>query len=422
MRNDAEILVFEQRGFVSYAPCGIPYYVEGLVNQPEELVTYSPAFFKNERDIDVHVHAYVEDVDVSEKTLTYVEDRIRKTVEWDKLIIATGAEPVKPRIPNIEVDKIFTVKFIEDAMKIREAAIHADNIVIVGGGYIGVEMAEAFRVLGKTVTVIEMLPHILPNLDPEVSEIVARKLAENGVRLRLGEQVHEFIGDDEVERVVTDKTNYDADLIVLAVGVRPNTTLARKLGVQIGKTGAIEVENTMETSLSDVYACGDCVETVHLVTGEKAWIPLAPAANKMGYVAGNNVFGGRLEFPGVFGTAFTKTFDLHIARTGLAEVEAQNNALTTASAFITTRSRAGYYPQGQELNIKVIAEKSSGKLLGAQCVGAEAVTGHINAFATLLAAHADVKELFFSDFGYAPPFAQVWGPLVIAARVIGFSP
>ena len=335
MRNDAEIMVFEAGGFVSYASCGIPYYVEGLVNRHEELVTYSPAFFKKERNIDVHVHALVEDVDVSAKTITYVEDSERITVEWDKLIIATGAEPVKPTIPNIEVNNIFTVKFIEDAMKIREATIHANNIVIVGGGYIGIEMAEAFRVLGKTVTMIEMLPHILPNLDFEISEIIARKLTENGVILRLEERVHEFVGDDAVERVVTDKANYNVDLVVLAVGVRPNITLARKLGVQIGKTGAIDVEKTMETSLSDVYACGACVETVHRVTGEKIWIPLAPAANKMGYVAGNNVFEGHLEFPGVFGTAFTKTFDLHIAKTGLAEVEAKNKALKTASALIT---------------------------------------------------------------------------------------
>jgi NADPH-dependent 2,4-dienoyl-CoA reductase/sulfur reductase-like enzyme len=177
----------------------------------------------------------------------------------------------------------------------------------------------------------------------------------------------------------------------------------------------------METNIPDVYACGDCVETVHRVTGKKTWIPLAPTANKMGYVAGTNLSHGRLQFPGVIGTAFTKAFDLHVGRTGLTEAQAISHDFDPISATITARSRAHYYPQGKELIVKVIADRSSKQLLGVQCVGTEAVTGHTNAIAPLLAAHATVEELFFSDLGYAPPFAQVWDPFIIAARVIGFG-
>jgi NADPH-dependent 2,4-dienoyl-CoA reductase/sulfur reductase-like enzyme len=420
LQKDVDIVVLEQSGFVSYAPCGIPYYIEGLVKQHEALITYSPEFFQQERNIDVHVHSTVEHVDVDAKTATFVEENVRKQLPWDKLVIATGAKPVTPKIPNIGLTNIFTVKFIEDALQIHKATLQANNVVIVGGGYVGVEMAEAFRVQGKTVTVIEMLPHILPSLDPEISEIIAGTLTEHGVTLRLEERVHDFRGTTTVERVTTDTGTYDADLVIIAVGMKPNITLAQDIGVHLGKTGAIDVTPTMETNLPDVYACGDCVETVHRVTGKKTWIPLAPTANKMGYVAGTHLSNGNLEFPGVIGTAFTKTFDLHIERTGLTETEAIHHDLDPTSATITARSRAHYYPNGTELIVKIVADKSSKQLLGVQCVGTEAVTGHVNAVVPLLAVRAEMKDLFFSDFGYAPPFAQVWDPLVIAARVIGF--
>lgn len=421
LEKDVDIVVLEQSGFVSYAPCGIPYYVEGLVKQHEALITYSPEFFKQKRRIDVQVHSTVENVDVGAKTVTFVQKNVRKHLSWDKFVLATGAEPVRPPIFNIDLANIFTVKFIEDAIQIRQATPHVNSVVIVGGGYIGVEMAGAFRAQGKTVTMIEMLPYILPNLDPAISEIVTQTLTKHGVILRLDERVCEFHGTGSVEQVVTDTANYDTDLVIIAAGMKPNITLAQDMGVHTGKTGAIEVTPTMETNLPDVYACGDCVETVHRVTGKKTWIPLAPTANKMGYVAGTNLSNGLLEFPGVVGTAFTKTFDLHIGRTGLTEAQAVSHDFDPISATITARSRAHYYPHGKELIVKVIADKSSRRLLGAQCVGTEAVTGHINAIAPLLAVHAGVEDLFFSDFGYAPPFAQVWDPFIIASRVIGFA-
>jgi NADPH-dependent 2,4-dienoyl-CoA reductase/sulfur reductase-like enzyme len=282
-------------------------------------------------------------------------------------------------------------------------------------------MAGAFRAQGKTVTLIELLPHVLPNLDPAVSDIITQTMLDHGVNVQLKERVIEFRGTDSVEQVVTDTAHYDADLVIIAVGMKPNTTLAHDMGVRIGKTGAIEVLPTMQTNLPDVYACGDCVETMHRISGEKVWIPLAPTANKMGYVAGTNISNGLLEFPGVIGTAFTKTFDLHIGRTGLTEAQAKFHGFTPTSTMITTRSRAHYYPQGTKLIVKVIADKSSKQLLGAQCVGTETVTGHINAIVPLLAAHADIEDLFYSDFGYAPPFAQVWDPFIIASRVLGLD-
>ena len=419
IKPDAEITVFEKSGFVSYAPCGIPYYVEDLVDKPERLQTYTPEFFKKERNIDVHIHSNIENVDPTSKTIAYVQDATSKSLQWDKLVIACGAEPIKPRIDGIGLANIFTVKFIEDGIRIRDAATRTRNIVIVGGGYIGVEMAEAFAQTGKKVTIVEMLPHVLSNLDLELSRIIEDEFLKKGVILRLGEKVVEFAGKDTVGKVVTDKGEYEADLVVVAVGFRPKVDLAKKIGLKLGVTGAIETERTMETNLEDVYACGDCAETTHLITGEKTWIPLGPTANKMGYTAGNNLFGEKLEFPGVLGTAFTKAFDLQIARTGLTEAEARNGGIQTSAVVIKAPTRAHYYPGNDEITLKVVSEKSTGRLLGAQCIGREGTVGRINAFAALLYMKARIKDLFFTDFGYAPPFAPVWDPLIQASRVIG---
>jgi NADPH-dependent 2,4-dienoyl-CoA reductase/sulfur reductase-like enzyme len=419
INSDARITVFEKSGFVSYAPCGIPYYVEHLVDKPERLQTYTPEFFKKERNIDVHIHSNIENVDPSSKTIEYVQNGTSNSLPWDKLVIASGAEPIKPRIDGIELANIFTVKFIEDGIRIRNAAANARSVVIVGGGYIGVEMAEAFAQIGKKVTIVEMLPHVLSNLDLEMSKIVEDKFLEKGVSLRLGEKVVEFAGKGSVHKAVTDRGEHEADIIVLAIGFKPNIDLARKIGLKLGVTGAIEVKNTMGTNLEDVYACGDCAETTHLVTGAKAWIPLGPTANKMGYIVGNNLFGDKLEFPGVLGTAFSKAFDLQVARTGLTETEAKDRSIQTSSAFIRAATKAHYYPGNDEIALKVVSEKETGRLLGAQCIGREGAIGRINAFAALLFMNAKMEDMFFTDFGYAPPFAPVWDPLVMASRVIG---
>jgi NADPH-dependent 2,4-dienoyl-CoA reductase/sulfur reductase-like enzyme len=418
IRPDAEIAVFEKNGFVSYAPCGIPYYVENLVDKAEKLMTYTSEFFKKERNIDVRLHSYVENVETGSKTLTEVQNGKSSSVKWDKLVIASGAEPIKPRIAGIELEGVYTAKFIEDGIRIKEAAERASNIVIVGGGYIGVEMAEAFVQIGKNVVVVEMLPHILANFDPEMSDIVEKKLAQRNVNLKVGEKVVEFTGKDHVQNVVTDRDEYLADLVIVAVGFKPNVDLARKIGLKLGDTGAIETKDTMETSVEGIYACGDCVETTHLITGEKTWIPLGPTANKMGYIAGSNLFGQNHKFPGVLGTAFTKAFDLQIARTGLTEIEAKKKGIDPDAVFIKAPTRAHYYPGNVEIALKIVSEKSTGKLLGAQCTGKEGVTGRINSFAAMLYMKANRTDLFLTDFGYAPPFAPVWDPLVIASRVL----
>jgi NADPH-dependent 2,4-dienoyl-CoA reductase/sulfur reductase-like enzyme len=416
---DAEITVFEKSGFVSYAPCGIPYYVEHLVDKPEKLQTYTPEFFKKERNIDMHIHSNIENIDPNSKTIEYVQNGTSNSLSWDKLVIASGAEPIKPRIDGIGLTNIFTVKFIEDGIRIRNAAANARNVVIVGGGYIGVEMAEAFVQIGKKVTIVEMLPHVLANLDPEMSKIIEDEFLEKGVSLRLGEKVVEFAGKDRVRKVVTDKGEYDADLVILAVGFKPRIDLARKTGIKLGVTGAIETRETMETNIEDVYACGDCAETIHLITGMKTWIPLGPTANKMGYIAGTNVFGEKHKFPGILGTAFIKAFDLQIARTGLTEAEAKNRGIQPAAAFIKAPTRAHYYPGNDEITLKIVSEKSTGRLLGAQCIGREGAVERINVFAALLYMNAKITDMFFTDFGYAPPFAPVWDPLVVASRVLG---
>jgi NADPH-dependent 2,4-dienoyl-CoA reductase/sulfur reductase-like enzyme len=419
IRPDADIVVFEKSGFVSYAPCGIPYYVENLVDKPESLQTYTPEFFKKQRNIDVHVNSRVESVDPNSKTLRYTENGEEDGLSWDKLVVASGALPIKPRVEGIELGNVFTAKFIEDAVRIREAAAKSMNVVIVGGGYIGVEMAEAFARTGKNVTVVEMLPHLLANLDAEMSRLIESEFHERNVSVKLGEKVVEFTGRDRVQKVSTDKAEYQADLVIVAVGFKPNVGLAQKIGLKLGVTGAIETRDTMETNVEDVYACGDCAETNNLVTGAKTWLPLGPTANKMGYVAGSNLFGEKHKFPGVLGTAFTKGFDLQVARTGLTETEAKNRDIETRTALIKASTRAHYYPENDSITLKIVSEQSTGRLLGAQCIGKEGVTGRINSFAAMLYMKAHIKDLFFTDFGYAPPFAPVWDPLVVASRVSG---
>ncbi len=418
LRSELDIVVFERSGYVSYAPCGLPYYVGGEIDSSDKLVYYTAEFFKEKRNIDVHLHAEVTNIDPSARTVTVVEGGKEKVWEWDWLAIATGAKPVKPPIDGIDLHGIYTLRNVEDGIRLKEALERVERIVVVGGGYIGVEVAEGLVKAGKRVTLVEMLPHVLPNMDGDVVKPVEEELRRNGVDLRLNERVVAFEGGERVEKVVTEESVYRADAVVLAVGVKPEVELARKAGIRLGETGAIDVSKRLKTNIDRIYAVGDAVETWHLVTGEKVWIPLAHTANKMGYVAGTNIAGGNMRFPGVVGTAFTKAFNLHIARTGLTEREAREKGFNVITAKIEARTRAHYYPGGGKLHLKVVADADTGKLLGAQAVGTEGVTGRINTVAVLLKYGGKVKDLFFSDLGYAPPFGPVWDPLVIAARVL----
>ncbi len=341
-----------------------------------------------------------------------------RAFEWDKLILATGARPRLPPIKGLDLEGVFTLRTLEDGERAKRGIQDARRVAVIGGGYIGLELAENLKRAGKEVALFEILPHVMPALDPDVAALLEEELVRNGVELHLGERVEEIAGGGRVERVVTDKGEYRVDAVFVATGVVPEVELAKQLGAELGPTGAVRVNRRMETSVEGVYAAGDVAEAINLVTGKPDWFPLAPVANKMGYVAGSNAAGLSAEFPGAVGTAITKVFNLEVGRTGLTEERARKEGFDPVSVKVETVTRPRYYPGGSRITVKLVADRESRKLLGGQVVGGEGVLARVNALATLLAKGGTVEDLFFADLAYAPPFAPVWDPLVLAARVM----
>lgn len=415
LKPEWDVMVFEETSLVSHAPCGIPYVVEGL-SEPSHLVYYPPEFFREKRGIDLHINARV--VEAGDGFVRVEEDGREKNYEWDKLIIATGALPKTPPFKGLDLENVFTVRHPAHAEKLKRAVEKAENVVIIGAGYVGIEMAEAAAARGKKVTVIEFLDQPLPNLDRDVADVVREKIAER-VELKLGERVEEFEGDGKVRRVITDKGEYTADVVIVATGVRANTELAEQIGCRIGETRAIWTDSRMQTSIENVYAAGDCAETVHMITKKRVWIPLAPPGNKMGYVAGMNAAGSNIEFPGVLGTQLTKFFELEIGATGLTEKTARAEGYDVKTATIKAKTRVHYYPGGKDTMLKVVADKNTNRILGAQLLGSE-VAMRVNVFAAMIQAGFTTKDAFFADLGYAPPFTPIWDPIVVSARILKF--
>ena len=418
LKPDWDVKVFEATKWVSHAPCGIPYVVEGI-SPKEKLMHYPPEFFIKKRGIDLHLNARV--VEVEQGRVRVEEKDGEKSYEWDYLVFANGASPKLPPIDGIDLEGVFTADLPPDAVTIQEYMGKYDvrDVVVIGTGYIALEMAEAFAVQGKNVTLIGRSGRVLrKTYDKEITDIVEQKLREH-LNLRLQELTLRIEGKERVEKVVTDANEYRADLVIIATGIKPNIELAKQLGVRIGETGAIWTNERMQTSIENVYAAGDVAETKHLITGRRVWIPLAPSGNKMGYVAGSNIAGVDITFPGVLGTQITKFMDLEIGKTGLSEAEALKEGYDVKTAFIEARTKPHYYPGGKKIWLKAVADKETNRLLGLQAVGSE-ILPRIDTFAVALQAGFTTKELFFADLAYAPPFAPVWDPLIVVARVLKF--
>jgi len=420
VNKNLNIIVFERSKYVSYAPCGIPYYFEGLVKSIDNLMYYTPEYFRKERGIDVRNRHLVTNIDKSGKTVTAINLDSGKevTVEYDKLLLATGGLSLKPPIDGIDLDGIYTLRILEDAEDLYNASKDAEVIGIVGAGYIGLEMAEAFRVMGKRVILIEMLNHVMPTFDKDVSKPIEDELRKHGIELHLNEPVEAFDGKDRVNEIITNKDSYKVDIVLLSTGVKPNVDFARKLSLEIGSTGAIKVNRRMETSENNIYAAGDNVETINLVTGKPSYFPLAPVANKMGRVAGENIAGGYAEFPGALGTSISKVFSLEIGKTGLSYEESLKEGFNPVYIDIKHGTRSHYYPDNKRINIRLIADKNSHKVLGAEITGYEGVLARIDTLAAVITAGMKTEELKMLDLAYAPPFAPVWDSIIVAASVI----
>ncbi len=420
-KPDIEALIFEKSPYASYGSCGLPYYIEGLVRDPMELIAIPIDSLRNKRGLDVRVMHEATGIDTEKKRVRVkdIKENREFEVSYDWLVISTGASPIKPPLPGIDINGVFTLRTLEDGMRI-ERFIREESpkrVAIIGGGYIGMELAEAFSVQGFDVTVIEKLPRVLSNFDVEFSKRAQEKLREKGVRLILGSGVKVIEGDRIVKRVITEAETVETDLALLGVGIKPQVTLAKESGIEIGETGAIRVNERAETNIRGVYACGDCAEAHHRILGRGVWIPLGDTANKQGRVAGANIVGEGVSFPGIIGSAATKVFDIELARTGLGEEEAKREGFDITATLIESSTRAHYYPNRKSIMIKLISEKSTQKLLGAQAIGGEGVAKRIDVLATAIWAGITLDEIAWLDLTYVPPVAPVWDPVLVAAQV-----
>ncbi len=429
---DLDISVYEKTGFVAYGECGLPYYVSGLVEDHDTLVVRTPEQFA-ERGIETHLHHEVTGIDAENRRVRATDLESGETREegYDKLVIATGgrlATPAgAPGLSSGDLNGVFVVRTLEDGIAIREfiQRERPRRAVIVGAGYIGLEMAESFHLLGLETTVIGRPPQVLKRFDSEMAQFMQDRLEDEGVRLSLGDEVKALEGDSQgrVRQVVSSTGTFEADLVLLALGVRPNVALAEAAGVVLGETGAIATDSQMRTNLHDVFAAGDCAEAYHRVTGRGAYIPLGTTANKQGRVAGMNAGGGYAAFEGIVGTTITKVFDTYAALTGLSEKEARALAAGASQGYkiaateIKASGRAHYYPGGAPVHVKLVVEKGSGRLLGGQIVGDESAGLRINVLAGALHSEMTVEQLSQLDLAYMPSMAPVWDPLIVAANV-----
>jgi NADPH-dependent 2,4-dienoyl-CoA reductase/sulfur reductase-like enzyme len=414
---DLEVVVFEAGPWVSYAACGIPYHVAGDVPELDDLVVRTPEEFRSKQAIDVRTHHEVVAIDPDRREVEAYASVSGSTVRvgFDLLMVATGAEPIVPDWPGVELAHVHTARDLGDAA-VLAAVAGGDGggrrAAVVGGGYIGVEMAESFTRAGWRVTLIDRTPQVLGNLDPDMAAVVATAMERAGVDLRLGHDVVAI----EPDRVVTDEGDVAADVVVLGVGIRPRTAVARHAGIATGVEGAIVVDDHQRTRVEGAYAAGDCCQSVQRVTGEPTWIALGTVANKQGRVAGLNLAGGDATFPGVLGTAITRFDDTEIGRTGLTELEAGDAGLDAVGTVVESTTRASYLPGAAPITVKLVHDRLTGRLLGGQVVGGPGAGKRIDTVATALWAGMAVAELVDVDLAYAPPFGPVWDPVSMAAR------
>ena len=419
---EMEIVIYQEEDEISYAGCGLPYYTSGVIGGRDELISRTPGQFALD-GIRVLKNRRVEKIDVRDHQVSGKKTGSGEpfTDHFDRLVVATGASAIRPKIKGIDLNNIFYLRSIFDAdaftQQIRSESVR--NVVIAGGGYIGLEMAESLLRLGKNVTIVELAPQILTLFDEDFSGILRQYLEKEGVKIFTSEGIQALKGiGGKVTHVQTAARELEAEVVLMSLGVRPQVELAKDAGLRIGETGAIWVNEKMETSAEGIYSAGDCAETTHLVTGKRVWVPLGSTANKQGRVVGANVCGGNATFPGVMGTTIFKAFDFNIAKTGLNMREAEKEGLRPVQAVVRGYDRAHYYPGGKESTLKVIAEKETGRILGGEAVGEGPSDKFIDILAMALHGRMTCRELASVDLAYAPPFSPALSPVIVAANVL----
>ena len=419
----AEIIVFEKSGYVSYANCGLPYYIGGVIQNKEELTLQTPESFWKRFQITMKVRHEVTGIFPERKTVAVKNLNTGESFEevYDKLLISTGAKPVWPKLPGTDLDNLFTLRTVEDTLKIREFVEknQPKSAVLAGGGYIGLELAENLRELGLDVTIVQRPKQLMNPLDGDMAAFVHAKMRSRGVKLMLGHTVEGFEKGEKGTRVLLkDEQPLEADMVILAIGVAPDSHLAKEAGLELGIKGSIVVNDCMENSAPDIFEAGDAVEVKHYITGEKALISLAGPANKQGRIAADNICGGDSRYPGSLGSSVIKVFDMTAASTGINERTAKQAGIDYDKVYLSPASHASYYPGGKVMTMKVIFEKKTYKLLGAQIIGYDGVDKRIDVLATAMYADITALQLKELDLSYAPPYSSAKDPVNMAGFMI----
>ena len=421
--EQAEIVVFERSGYISYANCGLPYYIGDVITDPEELTLQTPESFFSRFRADMKVRHEVTAIHPERKTVSVKNLETDEVFEesYDKLILSPGAKPTQPRLPGVGIDKLFTLRTVEDTFRIKEYINqnHPKSAVLAGGGFIGLELAENLRELGMDVTIVQRPKQLMNPFDADMASMIHSEMRKHGVKMALGYTVEGFEErNGGVDVLLKDNAPLHADMVVLAIGVTPDTALAREAGLELGIKGSIVVNDRMETSVPDIYAAGDAVQVKHYVTGEDALISLAGPANKQGRIIADNICGGDSRYLGSQGSSVIKVFDMTAATTGINETNARKAGLDVDTVILSPMSHAGYYPGGKVMTMKVVFEKGTYRLLGAQIVGYDGVDKRIDVLATAIHAGLKATQLKDLDLAYAPPYSSAKDPVNMAGFMI----
>lgn len=419
IQPDLEIEVYEMSGYISYGACGLPYFVGDLIKDESELISVTADVMKNKRGIPTFIHHEVIAIDRENKTVSVknLETGERFVRPYDKLVIATGASPIRLNIPGADLPGVHFLRNVEDGVSLKAAVAPGKTAVIIGGGFIGLELAEELTLSGMKVHLVEAMPRLLPFLEERFSQTVLDTLEKNGVSVHLNAKACAILESDARASGIRLEGGEEiaADIVLCSVGVLPQSRLARDAGLETGLKGGIVVNEHQQTSDPSIWACGDCVQMKRILTGAPAYVPLGTTANKQGRVAGACLAGESDAFKGILGSSVTKVFDLYVAVTGLSLQQAKDCGFAAVSSVITKADRASYYPGGGENTISMILDENTGKLLGAQAIGTSTVAGRMNVFVAAITAGMTVAEINDLDFVYAPPVAPVYDPILIAA-------
>lgn len=421
LNEHVEIILFEKGEYISFANCGLPYYIGGDIQNKSDLTLQTPLGFKKRFNIDVRTFNEVTAINKDKKTVTVLNHNTNETYEetYDILLLSPGAEPIRPNIEGINLSRVFTLRNIPDTYRIKDYIDNAapKTAAVIGGGYIGVEMAENLVQAGLFVTIVEMQNQVIAPLDFDMASILHNELERNGVTLKLETALEKIEEQGSSLKVVTNKGAFDADMVILAIGVKPETKIAAEAGLKLNQRGALIVDDNMKTSDDFIFAAGDAVEVTDFIANEKAVIPLAGPANKQGRIAADNICGIKSEYRGTQGSAILKVFNLTAASTGITEKTAKRLGLNYEKSFTVSASHAGYYPGAKEMFIKTIFDKDNGKILGAQIVGSEGVDKRCDVIAAAINFKASVNDLTKLELCYAPPYSSAKDPVNMAGYV-----